>query len=550
MPSKATNNMTLDPCNIAGRSSPPIWFGPHGNPLDIHGLLNGCPVFLIAGGPSFSNIDHSPLDQPGCLTMGINNSPKTFRPDFWISVDDPSHFLPSIWLDPKIMKFARTEHRNAALLDNEARIQSDTTTEQCPNVVFYKSNLEYQTANFLNNDSVSWGNNDMGGGGRSVMLAALKTLYHLGAGHVFLLGVDFEISEKYTYHFPQERSKSSIEGNLKTYKILSDRFAQLQPLFQKANFHIWNCNKNSILKAFPFLSFNEAVKIATSKMPRCIKEESSTDLYNRVPGRNDSGTGFISTKSKETMEKIRRIDRHKCPKIIKVGDIQASNKSTPLSKGVLLLADSELEWLIPWWFRCFEKTNPNLPVSVSDFGLSEKTIQWLQDKNIPIIPKTNNFPKLRITCFYKPFAITASPYEITIFSNLDCEIRKNISDMFSWAEHGLVLGNDLYPMGNNRKLFREHQYYNSGLICLLQNNPTIAQWCSKSKELHELLRSDQEILNLVIYESEATVVELPPHFHQLRVDGDHEKAVVMHWTGSPGKIHIRKQMDRFQMHPL
>ena len=130
-----------------------------------------------------------------------------------------------------------------------------------------------------------------------------------------------------------------------------------------------------------------------------------------------------------------------------------------------------------------------------------------------------------------------------MFSVLDSEIRGNLSPIFPLGDQGLVLGNDLYPIGIGRKLFRENCYYNSGLIGVHHNSPILSQWCSETLKLHETRRSDQEILNLMIYESEATIIELPDHFHQLRLDGDHKEAVVMHWTGERGKAHIRKSID-------
>lgn len=548
MPSKATSPATVGPADIARRPKPPIWSGPDGNPLNIHGLLNGCSVFLIAGGPSFNNVDRSLLDQPGCLTMGINNSPKTFRPDIWTSVDDPSHFLQSIWLDPKIMKFARSEHRKATLFESETRIQTDITTEECPNVVFYESDLNFRVSSFLGDNCVSWGNNGSGGGGRSVMLAAFKTLYHLGAGHVFLLGVDFQMSGDYAYHFPQERSNRSVEGNRKTYKILSDRFDKLQPLFETGGFHVWNCNLDSKLKSFPFIPFEEAVKFAASRMPTSPDCESTSGLYDRIEGRNDSAETF-APKHSDDMPLLQRVDRNKRPKVLKTEHLDPSPPSSN-NNGVLLFGDRELEWLLPWWFHHFGQSNPDLAVAVADFGLSKEALQWLGDKNIQILPRADDLPDLHSTWFYKPFAIASSPFDMTVFSDLDCEIRGKLLPMFPWIDQGLVLGNDLYPLGVGRKLFRESCYYNSGLIGIHSNSPTLSRWCSETLKLHEILRSDQEILNLVIYESEATIVELPDHFHQLRLDGDHREAVVMHWTGERGKSHIKKRIDTLNIDPI
>lgn len=530
---------------IQSRKTPDLWTLQSSRPTDMHGLLGGAAVFLIAGGPSFNEIDLDLLDQAGCLTMGLNNSPKNFRPDYWISVDEPSHFLRSIWLDPKIVKFVRSEHRNKELLDSEVRIRGKTKVDECPSIVFYESNLNFKVSSFLIEPSISWGG-DASSVGRSVMLAALKTLYHLGAGHVFLLGVDFQMSSEYTYHFPQERSKSSVDGNRKSYHRLAKIFEELHPLFEAENFHVWNCNQDSHLKAFPFLPFEDAIAFARSRLPSAIGKEKSKGLYDRIEERNNSAGIFADLKNNEMKSSIRRIDRNKRPKPVQAESLSMSDVSLPESAGVLLLADSKLEWMLPWWMHNFERSNSELSVAIVDVGLSSEAVRWLTSKDRELIRLPENLPELRSAWFYKPFAILNSPFEATVFSDLDCEIRGDISQMNLWSSDGLVIGNDLFPVGESRKLFREKFYYNTGLIGVRKDNPIISSWCEETVNLHSTLRSDQEVLNLVLYEKEARIVELPAHYHQLRLEGDHKDAVVMHWTGDHGKNYIRKQIQNWE----
>jgi len=68
-------------------------------------LYPGHSCFLLCGGPSFAGLDHGPLMQPGVLTIGVNNAVRSFRPQLWVGVDPPEHFIRSIWLDPTMMKF-------------------------------------------------------------------------------------------------------------------------------------------------------------------------------------------------------------------------------------------------------------------------------------------------------------------------------------------------------------------------------------------------------------------------------------------------------------
>ncbi len=512
-------------------------------PCHLAGLYQGRSAFLIASGPSFAQVNLELLRSPGCLTLGVNNAPRSFRPNLWTSADPPSNFLQSIWLDPTILKFVRSENADQLLFDNQNWTDSALTPRDCPATVLYRSNTSFRADRFLSEDSVNWGNDNEHGGGRSVLLAALKLLYCLGIGNVFLLGVDFTMTSARPYHFDETRDSSAAHGNNRSYRILARRFEQLQPEFLRRNFHVWNCNPDSQLKAFPFLPFEEAIEFSLSELPSDLNQERTQGLYRRARGGNDSIDGelpFSFTHSQSAG--LRRIDRSKQPVILAANEIKES-KSQPVTEGIVLLADLDSEWLLPWWHGHFAKSGMKAQVTVIDAGISDSAKSFVASLDkVNLLAMSADVPQFECAWFLKPFALAASPYERSIFLDLDCEVRSDISEMFNWSEHGIVLGHDKHPMGKYRRLFRGAMFFNSGVIGVTQGAPIINQWCQSVGELHHLLRGDQEVLNLSLYENEATIVELPPHFHQLRLDGDHPQAKIMHWTGPAGKEHIRRKI--------
>ena len=261
--------------------SPPMLFSRDSHPIWMGDMYRGNSAFLILGGPSFSDIDKSKLNQPGILTMGVNNSVKSFRPNLWISVDDPTHFIKSIWVDPKITKFVPFSHSEKNIFDNESWKESTTKVGDCPNIWFYKRNERFIAEQFLFEDTINWGNHKDYGGGRSVMLAAIRMLFYLGVRTIYLLGCDFKMNEQSKYHFEQNRSTSSIKGNLSTYKLLIDRFKALKPVFKENGLEVLNCNSNSNLKVFPFIELDEAIKLASTELPTDIANERTNGLYDR-----------------------------------------------------------------------------------------------------------------------------------------------------------------------------------------------------------------------------------------------------------------------------
>ena len=262
----------------------PLLFTQDHHPLWLGDIYRGRSAFLIAGGPSFAQIDHAKLRQPGVLSMGLNNSVKTFRPQLWTALDSPDHFLRSIWLDPAITKFVPICHASKFLFHSDEWKFMDIRVGDCPNVVYFKRNEHFQAKQYLWEDCINWGNHKKYGGGRSVMLAAIRILFILGIRRVYLLGVDFKMDEKAKYHFDQERSKGSISGNNATYQKLNQWFSELRPLFEAQDFQVFNCNADSNLRAFDHRPFDEALQAV-------LDEFTSVDLANeRTKGLYDIKT--------------------------------------------------------------------------------------------------------------------------------------------------------------------------------------------------------------------------------------------------------------------
>ena len=244
----------------------PMFLNREGCELDyaITGQYRGASIFFICNGPSFVKLNHDMLRKPGVMTFGINNGPKTFRPNFWTSVDDPSRFLKSIWLDPKITKFIPHNHFERPIFDNQKWEPSRTKVGECPNVIGYRRNEKFQAERFLKEHTLNWGCHKDHGGGRSVMLPALRIMYILGFRKVYLLGCDMNMTENYAYHFDEQRSKGAVNCNMGTYKRLENVYLpQLKPIFEQAGFQVFNCNPDSNLKVFPFMSFEEAIDNTT-----------------------------------------------------------------------------------------------------------------------------------------------------------------------------------------------------------------------------------------------------------------------------------------------
>jgi hypothetical protein len=142
-----------------------------------------------------------------------------------------------------------------------------TKVGECPNVIGYRRNEKFVAERWLFESHIGWGNHKDFGGGRSVMLPALRILFLLGFRKVYLLGCDMRMTEQYAYHFDEQRSKGAVNCNMSTYdRLKSEYLPSLKPYFEAEGFNVYNCNPDSELKVFPYLPFEDAIKDATKNL--------------------------------------------------------------------------------------------------------------------------------------------------------------------------------------------------------------------------------------------------------------------------------------------
>jgi hypothetical protein len=264
----------------------PFFFTRNGVPLSLTELHCDATAFLIAAGPSFAAVDKRKLR--AVWTMTLNNAVASYRGNASCIVDDPSRFSCSMWLDPMIQKFVPMSALAKTLWDNRLLTrgvhvgqqwrESDLRVADCPNVIGYIRNEKFDARRYLREDTINWGCHAKFGGGRSVMLAALRILYLLGFRRVYLLGVDFEMTPEKRYHFSEDRPRRAIRANMTTYALLQRRFAELQPYFLEEKFIVKNCNPDSKLTSFPYISFDAALAEATAALGDYTQER-TTGMY-------------------------------------------------------------------------------------------------------------------------------------------------------------------------------------------------------------------------------------------------------------------------------
>lgn len=233
-------------------------------------------------------------------------------------------------------------------------------------------------------------------------------------------------------------------------------------------------------------------------------------------------------------------------------------------KGVLVGADARQEWLLPWWWENFRRHN-HCPIAFVDFGLSREKKIWCKEKGElielrapPLFVKDRDevgellakqwesrypegFWASREAWFKKPLACLASPFEWTLWIDVDCEIVGPLEKIWEFHLSGVALAKEAILSDGAFPI------YNSGVILFQKGHPLLLEWAQEAFEKNGLFRGDQDLLSQIIREKSYPVSELPARYNWCVGQGKRDDVVIYHWSGDAAKSLLRKKLI---LHPL
>ncbi|MCE2983448.1 MAG: hypothetical protein LW832_07775 [Parachlamydia sp.] len=243
--------------------------------------------------------------------------------------------------------------------------------------------------------------------------------------------------------------------------------------------------------------------------------------------------------------------------------------------GILIASDETLEWMLPWWWHHYAAQN-TLPVAMIDFGLSPEALEWCKQRGkvIPfrepldfLVPKeriapelvlqwqalfhNKNFWKVRGFCLKKPLAMLKSPFERTIWTDVDCEIKKPLTPLFDYCETkaGLSLAPQPdFALQHYRAaglLKPDEKTYNAGVVVFKKDSEVLFKWAEGVREQNACFPGDSDLLAQVIRQNGYTFQELPQIYNWRMAQGGNPEAVIVHWVADRGKQHIREESINF-----
>jgi hypothetical protein len=244
----------------------------------------------------------------------------------------------------------------------------------------------------------------------------------------------------------------------------------------------------------------------------------------------------------------------------------------PKSEGIVIGCSQNHEWLLPWWWMHFRLYN-NHPVAFINFGdMSETGLRWCQSKGYTCtLDLPPGFVKdkeevneslgeiwekidkkvwlLRKSWFKKPFALLASPFENSIWLDLDCQMRGSIQPLFKFCQYqaGIAMTEENFGIRKknlNRGLLSQGEMeYNGGVIPFKRGSPIVLKWAESAITSNQLFIGDQQLLSHVIFDEKAQIANVPKLYNWRLDQGNNKDAVIIHWVGKY-KEGIKAQIEQ------
>jgi hypothetical protein len=226
--------------------------------------------------------------------------------------------------------------------------------------------------------------------------------------------------------------------------------------------------------------------------------------------------------------------------------------------GVIVGCDVNQEWLLSWWWERYTRHN-DFPVAFFDFGMSEKAKAWCEKVGRYLeLPKKPNFLKepalkvrsqfgdrkrseikaLRSTWFQKPFAYLHTPFPLSCWIDLDCEIKGDIKPLFTALEGGIEIALVKEPEYVQKKLLemdlihKDETSYNSGVVAFRKGAKIIDCWVDVARSQNGELHGDQDALSRAIYLHRPALKELSPIYNWKLNQGPNPSSLIDHYVST------------------
>ena len=198
--------------------------------------------------------------------------------------------------------------------------------------------------------------------------------------------------------------------------------------------------------------------------------------------------------------------------------------------------DENHEWMLEWFFKNYKKHMKDVPLVFANFGLTPDGLKKVRE-NVHAVMNLKPFDEEG--WFKKPMSMIKCPSKKTIWIDLDCEIRDDISNLFNMLKPNMLNMVEDKPW----TMRGQELWHNSGVVGFIDKPTILYDWAKAIRD--NPVQGDQEVLHLLLNPITKIkyINDIPNEYNVLRLqvetDGYAGAIKVMHWTGQKGKNKIR-----------
>lgn len=240
------------------------------------------------------------------------------------------------------------------------------------------------------------------------------------------------------------------------------------------------------------------------------------------------------------------------------------------SQGIITGCDQSQEWMLKWWLEHAEK-NAGMPLSFVDFGLSKSACIYLKNRGInvldgssilkPFLTKSHySYPSSWIEkwkrestsqrpfYFAKPLACLLSPYDQTLWVDLDCKIVQTPKQAFSYIDpnFGMTMSLDSEQTAINWQeqglIDKGSVAYQAGVIAFNKDSSLMLTWKQLCLSSYDTEYSEQTAIINYLHRNKKTLQLLPSFFNHLNPH-QHQKVSIAHYGGHWHKLYLIRELN-------
>jgi len=215
-------------------------------------------------------------------------------------------------------------------------------------------------------------------------------------------------------------------------------------------------------------------------------------------------------------------------------------------RGIIVGCSIQIEYLLPYFYLNL-RLNTDLPIVFFDFGMSAfgKDFCLKRGQVITIheslweAQDLSQQEMIKSHWFKKPYAFLHSPFDETLWLDIDCKIIKPIEALFE-----ALKGDKWMGIWYEKRIIKNMKLYNSGVVVFKKQNPIIKEWIEVSKNTAHQYVGDQDTLSVVINRYLSKVSLIDKKYNYFYYDGKNffdPSASIIHYV-SAYKALLQKEL--------